>query len=96
MVGLGVKRIFGWARQSGHGAYLDSQHLRITGLNSSGDFLGWPVWRSSDRAATAAKIENPEDPDEYKAENVFWVPAEGQRQLRLGAAPPNSPLPLDC
>jgi len=32
---------------------------------------------------------NPEDPDEYKAENVFWVPAEGRwSHLQASAAQP--------
>jgi len=40
---------------------------------------------------------NPEDPDEYKAENVFWVPADARwSHLQANAKQPTIGKIVDC
>src|SRR6266446_10934744 len=43
--------------------------------------------KHAELAAQRAEGADPEDPDEYRAENIFWVPPEARWSYLKGAAP---------
>jgi type I restriction enzyme M protein len=53
--------------------------------------------KRADLVALSAEGADPEDPDEYRAENIFWVPKEGRWSLlQANALQPGISTALFC